>query len=429
MDLENVDTEPLRLALWRQRHMEKNHHEGITGIAQAFITEARKRGGLDFDLQKAFRVINAVTATRFTLGVLPRWVAEALAVALSLDPAILRAEGSAPAPLRPVPSSGTWSAGSASQRPRPAQGNHDGATSAGGTVTPTPASPATRVCARCVTMGRDGEKPIGEFRTVGVTVGGQPSYYGCCRECEREKARGDQPPPAPGAKKYPCRKPDCRGGSDKNEIGRDQHEVLTHGGLYGPRAPHSKRPPRPAPSAFHPCPWCEGLTFKEGAALIDHLQTEHGGASVTPPPELVLAETGASFGVTVTSILSGSRVKKTTLARQVAMYLCRELCGMGTVAVGEFFERDHTTVTHAEQRVQDLIDRADPVGVQVQILRTRIRTTYHQAQAPAGAPGGRSATPTGEREGSEPGGDPCPRPEPALPSPADEPEWEMPPDA
>jgi hypothetical protein len=131
----------------------------------------------------------------------------------------------------------------------------------------------------------------------------------------------------------------------------------------------------------------------------------------------------------VTSILSGSRVKKTTLARQVAMYLCRELCGMGTVAVGEFFERDHTTVTHAEQRVQGLIDRADPVGVQIEILRARIRTTYHRAQAPGGAPGGRSATPTGEREGSEPGGDPCPRPEPALPTPADEPEWEMPPDA
>jgi hypothetical protein len=444
MDLENVDTEPLRLALWRQRHTAKNQ-TGVTGIAEVFVTEARKRGGQDFDLAKAFRVINAVTATRFTLGVLPRWVAEALAVALSLDPTILRAEGSAPAPLRPVPSPGTWSAshgaartgagedrpgpaaGPASPRPRPGQGNHDGATSAGGTdLIPAPASPATRVCARCGTMGRDGEKPIGEFRTVGVTVGGQPSYYGCCRECEREKARGDQPPPAPGAKKYPCRKPDCRGGSDKNEIGRDQHEVLTHGGLYGPRAPHSRRPPRPAPSAFHPCPWCEGLTFKEGAALIDHLQTEHGGASVSPPPELVLAETSASFKVSVTSILSASRVQKTTLARQVAMYLCRELCGMGVVAVGEFFDREHTTVTHAEQRVQGLIDQADPVGVQVQILRTRIRTTYHRAQAPAGAPGGRSATPTGDREGSEPGEDPCPRPEPALPTPADEPEWEWP---
>jgi chromosomal replication initiator protein len=58
------------------------------------------------------------------------------------------------------------------------------------------------------------------------------------------------------------------------------------------------------------------------------------------------------FGVSVEELLSSKRGAQVTLARQVAMYLSRELTGQSLPAVArQFGGRDHTTVLHACRRV------------------------------------------------------------------------------
>lgn len=66
----------------------------------------------------------------------------------------------------------------------------------------------------------------------------------------------------------------------------------------------------------------------------------------------IQAAAGARFGVSVEELLSSKRGAQVTLARQVAMYLARELTGQSLPAVArQFGGRDHTTVLHACRRV------------------------------------------------------------------------------
>ena len=57
-------------------------------------------------------------------------------------------------------------------------------------------------------------------------------------------------------------------------------------------------------------------------------------------------------------ILKGRRRdKQTALARQTAMYLLREECGLPLAAIGNLLGgKDHTTVLYACQRISNLIN-------------------------------------------------------------------------
>ena len=64
------------------------------------------------------------------------------------------------------------------------------------------------------------------------------------------------------------------------------------------------------------------------------------------------------FGVAPTAIKGPNRNKDVSLARQVAMYLSRELLPeLNMKTVGEAFDnRDHATIVYACQRVRGLMD-------------------------------------------------------------------------
>lgn len=460
-----IDPEPLRLALWRQRHSTRDPM-GITGIAAAFVREANARGG-DFDLPKAFKLINAITATRYTLGELPRWVAEAMAVALMLDPKVLWPEGRRGAALRPVPTSGTERASHGADRaapgetgtsavvvspdPRPAQGTQtDSATVAGDTggtfplATP-PASPASKVCTKC---GLDQPLDLDHYRQVGLTAKRprRSRWASWCRECERQTAqryaadqrarkvvRGE----APSAFKFPCRKPGCSGGSDRNEWGRGQHELRAHGQLYGDKgAPPGgmihKGPPRAknqvAGPGVYACPICVDRIYSQASEITEHLQKDHPLVERFDsfPLELILAETAAVFGVSITSLLSVSQRKRISEARHVAMYVARALTGQSVLQLADAFGRDHSTVTYAEHLVADRVDADEGFAVRIQILLAQIRRAYDQARRLRDEAPGINVPRPGGQEGADGDAVVCAPAEPSAPTGPDEPEWEMP---
>ena len=102
-----------------------------------------------------------------------------------------------------------------------------------------------------------------------------------------------------------------------------------------------------------------------------------GPSAVALPitPGRILAATAAAFDVTITELESPSRRQPLARARQVAMYLCRQLTDLSLPKIGLLFgSRDHTTVLHGVNTVHRLIqtDRAlfDRVTALLQSLRT-----------------------------------------------------------
>ena len=69
-------------------------------------------------------------------------------------------------------------------------------------------------------------------------------------------------------------------------------------------------------------------------------------------PALILQETAQMFGLELEQLQSRSRTRDLVHARQVGMYVCRELTDLSYPQIGkEFGGRDHTTVIHAYEKV------------------------------------------------------------------------------
>ena len=91
----------------------------------------------------------------------------------------------------------------------------------------------------------------------------------------------------------------------------------------------------------------------------------------------IMAQTADYFGLTIEDLQSASRTRLLVTARQIAMYLCRELTDMSLPRIGEAFGgRDHTTVMHAERKIRELMGERRAIYNQVTELTNRIK---HQA--------------------------------------------------
>lgn len=64
-------------------------------------------------------------------------------------------------------------------------------------------------------------------------------------------------------------------------------------------------------------------------------------------PRQIIDAVAEYYGTSRDHLLGRSRKQPLAHQRQIAMFLCRELTTLSTVAVGVAFGRDHTTVMHA----------------------------------------------------------------------------------
>ena len=113
---------------------------------------------------------------------------------------------------------------------------------------------------------------------------------------------------------------------------------------------------------------------KAAFVLKDVVPSETGQITVGH----IIAETAVYFGVTVDDIKGPSRSRNLTMARQIAMYLSRELTEHSFPQLGQHFGgRDHTTVMHAEKKIRQLIGERRPVYDQITELTTQIRRRRH----------------------------------------------------
>jgi chromosomal replication initiator protein len=91
-------------------------------------------------------------------------------------------------------------------------------------------------------------------------------------------------------------------------------------------------------------------------------------------PQFILEATSASYGFSVDAICGPSRTRPLVTARQVAMYLTRELTDYSYPAIGRVFgKRDHTTVIHAVDKIAGQMQERRQIYEQVTELIQKIR--------------------------------------------------------
>ncbi|HET7328620.1 MAG TPA: chromosomal replication initiator protein DnaA [Nocardioidaceae bacterium] len=95
---------------------------------------------------------------------------------------------------------------------------------------------------------------------------------------------------------------------------------------------------------------------------------------------VIIGQTASYFGLSIDDLCGQSRSRALVTARQIAMYLCRELTELSLPKIGQQFGgRDHTTVMHADRKIRQLMAERRSVFNQVSELTNRIKQQARQS--------------------------------------------------
>ncbi len=114
------------------------------------------------------------------------------------------------------------------------------------------------------------------------------------------------------------------------------------------------------------------LTLEEAEKHLHDILGDRQPRPITP--QLILEHTSRMFDFTIEEIKGKSRQRPLVTARQVAMYVFRELTDLSYPAIArEFGGRDHTTVIHAVEKIKALMGERRQIYDQVTELVQQIR--------------------------------------------------------
>ncbi|GAA2027754.1 hypothetical protein GCM10009839_28390 [Catenulispora yoronensis] len=106
--------------------------------------------------------------------------------------------------------------------------------------------------------------------------------------------------------------------------------------------------------------------------VLKDLVPDAAGPEITV--STIMAQTAMYFGITMEDLCGTSRSRILVTARQIAMYLCRELTDLSLPKIGQAFGgRDHTTVMHADRKIRSLLPERRAIFNQVTELTNRIK--------------------------------------------------------
>jgi len=94
-------------------------------------------------------------------------------------------------------------------------------------------------------------------------------------------------------------------------------------------------------------------------------------------PVDIINHTADYFKLTVDDLYGSSRSQAVATARQIAMYLCREMTNLSLPKIGQLFgNRDHTTVMYANKKISELMKERRSIYNQVTELTSRIKQNH-----------------------------------------------------
>jgi chromosomal replication initiator protein len=114
------------------------------------------------------------------------------------------------------------------------------------------------------------------------------------------------------------------------------------------------------------------LTVELAEGVLGDILTNTQPRPITPA--LILEKTSEMFDFTIDEIRGQSRRRPLVTARQIGMYVMREMTDLSYPAIArEFGGRDHTTVIHAVEKISGLMKERRQIYDQVTELTHRIR--------------------------------------------------------
>jgi chromosomal replication initiator protein len=106
--------------------------------------------------------------------------------------------------------------------------------------------------------------------------------------------------------------------------------------------------------------------------VLKDLIPEAQGPQITATT--IMGQTASYFGLSIEDLCGTSRSRVLATARQIAMYLCRELTDLSLPKIGQQFGgRDHTTVMYADRKIRSLMAERRSIYNQVTELTNRIK--------------------------------------------------------
>lgn len=109
-------------------------------------------------------------------------------------------------------------------------------------------------------------------------------------------------------------------------------------------------------------------------ALAEQALQDFFASDIEVRPTDIIGQVAQYFHMTFDEMVGRSRTKNVALARQIAMYLAREMTSMSLVDIGEVFGgRDHTTVMHAYTRISGEMQEKQEIYNYVMELTVRLK--------------------------------------------------------
>lgn len=100
-------------------------------------------------------------------------------------------------------------------------------------------------------------------------------------------------------------------------------------------------------------------------------------SDILPSSDVIIREVCKFYGIEENALRGQSRVKDTATARQIAMYLIRSQTTLSLNDIGrEFGNRDHTTVLHAINRVEERMKNDADLTEIIKDIKANINAQY-----------------------------------------------------
>ena len=116
----------------------------------------------------------------------------------------------------------------------------------------------------------------------------------------------------------------------------------------------------------------QGVTEELAGHVLKDLVPSASAGQITVTT--IMSQTAKYFDLSVEELCGSSRSRTLVSARQIAMYLCRELTDLSLPKIGQQFGgRDHTTVMHADRKIRQLMGERANLYEQISELTTQIR--------------------------------------------------------
>jgi chromosomal replication initiator protein len=97
------------------------------------------------------------------------------------------------------------------------------------------------------------------------------------------------------------------------------------------------------------------------------------GADRLVTAQMIMTNTAHYFNLTIDDLTGSNRTASIALARQVAMYLCRDMTELSLPKIGALFGRDHTTVMHAYRKIADMMIKDRGVFTTISEITSRLK--------------------------------------------------------